>query len=74
MRLILMKHLQVVLESVAVKPPWELRWQIWSRQPCLCSHLLQWLSRTSWINCSGPIAHASVKINYFISITPPVAV
>lgn len=35
MRLILIKHFQVVLESLAVKPPWELQRQIWSRQPCL---------------------------------------
>lgn len=36
--------------------------------------LSQWLFSSSGINCSGPIAHASMKINYFISITPLMAV
>lgn len=74
MCLVLIKHFQVVLESLAVKPPWELQRQIWSSSLFIQNRLLWWLSRTSRINCSGPIAHASVKINYFISITPLVAV
>lgn len=45
-----------------------------SRYPQSIFFFSKLLPSPSCINCPGPIAHASMKIDYFISITPLMAV